>query len=65
MTAGRYPDVVQARSLRCYWAARELGITATDLARIIGLSQPAVSISVKRGEKIAQREMLSLELLLK
>ena len=32
---------------------RELGISATALARKLKLSQPAVSISVKRGEKIA------------
>jgi predicted transcriptional regulator len=33
---------------------RELGISATALARKLRLSQPAVSISVKRGEKIAR-----------
>jgi len=32
----------------------ELGLTATSLARRIGLKQPAISISVSRGEKIAK-----------
>jgi predicted transcriptional regulator len=32
---------------------RELGWSATEVARRIGITQPAVSISVKRGEQIA------------
>ncbi len=39
---------------------RELGISATALARKLELSQPAVSISVKRGEKIARRKKFEL-----
>ena len=46
--------IVKARSLMCYYAVRELGLTATSLARRIGLKQPAISISVSRGEKIAK-----------
>jgi len=49
----KYPVVVQARSLFCYWAVRELGFSATSLARKLNISQPAVSISVRRGAKIA------------
>ena len=60
-TSGKYPDVVKSRSVFCYWAVRELGENATVLARKLGLSQPAVSISVKRGEKIVRE--LKLELL--
>jgi putative transposase len=52
---GKYPKIVQARSLFCYWAVRKLGLTATSLARKLQLSQPAVSIAVKRGEKIARK----------
>jgi len=47
---------VQARSLFCYWAVRELGVSATALAEKLGLSHPAVSISVKRGEKVAKEK---------
>ena len=53
-TSGKQPSLVGARSLFCYWAVRKLGISATALARKLELSQPAVSISVKRGEKIAR-----------
>jgi len=53
-TSGKQPSLVGARSLFCYWAVRELGISATALARKLKLSQPAISISVKRGEKIAR-----------
>jgi hypothetical protein len=50
---GRVPAVVRARSLFCYWAARELGIPNRELAKRFGLTQPAVSLSVQRGQKIA------------
>jgi DNA-binding MarR family transcriptional regulator len=58
--SGKQPSLVGARSLFCYWAVRELGISATALARKLKLSQPAVSISVKRGEKIASRKKFEL-----
>jgi REP element-mobilizing transposase RayT len=57
---GKHPLTVKARSLLCYWAVRELGFTATEVSRRLGVSQPAVSISVKRGEKIAMAEKLKL-----
>ena len=50
---GKSPVPVRARSLFCFWAVSELGVTATSLARKLGISQPAVSISVKRGAKLA------------
>ena len=52
--AGKYRKRVQARSVFSYWAVRELGETATSLAKKIGISQPAVSMSVERGEKIVK-----------
>jgi REP-associated tyrosine transposase len=57
---GKYPQAVKARSLLCFWAVRELGISATDLARRIGISQPAVSQSVKRGQNIAEENGFEL-----
>jgi hypothetical protein len=35
---------VKARNLFCYWANRELGATMTELARLLNISQPSVSI---------------------
>jgi len=54
------PNSVKARSLFCYWAVRELGISATALARKLRLTQPAISISVQRGEKIARDQEFDL-----
>jgi putative transposase len=52
--AGKHPITVKARSLMCYWAVRKLGFSATELSKKLGVSQPSVSISVKRGEQIAK-----------
>lgn len=51
--SGKQPKIVQARSLLCYWATSELGISQVWLSRKLGLSQPAVSLSVSRGRRIA------------
>ncbi len=51
---------VEARSLFCYWAIRELGVAGMAVARKLGVSQPTVSISVKRGEKVAKAKGLKL-----
>jgi REP element-mobilizing transposase RayT len=51
---------VDARSLLCYWAVRELGITATDLAKRLRMTQPAVSYAVIRGELIAKEKSYTL-----
>jgi REP element-mobilizing transposase RayT len=58
---GKQPLTVKARSLLCYWAVRKLGISATDLSIKLGISQPAVSLSVKRGETIAHMEQIVLD----
>jgi len=53
---GRYPAIVEARSVLCYWAVRELGISTVELSRRLHISQPTASQSVKRGEKaVAER----------
>jgi hypothetical protein len=50
----RRPQVVAARSLLCFWANTELGISMTALAGRLSITQPAVSIAARRGEKIAR-----------
>ena len=52
--AGKEPKRVEARSLLCYWAVRDLGISMAELSRRLKLSLSGVSLSVKRGERIAQ-----------
>ncbi len=63
MAAGKQPLRVQARSLLCYWAVRELGYSATSVAARLGFGQPAVSRAVQRGERIAQEHDYSLNIL--
>ena len=57
---GRRKIQVSARSLLCYWAVRELGYTTTELAKRLGMTQPAVSYAVSRGEQIAKERNYSL-----
>ena len=64
LNSDKYREVVPARSVFCYWAVRELGVSATALAERLGMTQPAVSISVKRGEKIAEEMGLQLDKIL-
>jgi len=56
----RRPQVVEARDLLCYWASKELVMTKTDLAKRLNLTQPAISIAVRRGEKIARENQFQL-----
>ncbi len=54
VSAGKYPQRVRARSLLCYWGARELGMTTVALAEKVNLAQPTVSQAISRGQKIAE-----------
>jgi hypothetical protein len=54
MGKGKHPETVEARSLLCFWACRELGMKTTELAQLLGISQPSVSQSVRRGEELCK-----------
>ncbi len=54
------PERVRARSLVCYWAVRELGMSGTEVGRRLGLVQPAVSRALERGAGLANDERLTL-----
>jgi putative transposase len=56
----RRPQVVRARDLLCFWGSTELGISATELAKKLGLTQPAISIAIRRGDKIARENTFVL-----
>ena len=60
LLTGKQPLRVRARSLVCYWAVKELGMAGTEIAELLGLTQPAVSKAVQRGEKLASDYKLSL-----
>jgi hypothetical protein len=60
LRTGKYAKAVKARSVLCYWATRELGISTVQLAKQLKLTQSTVSQSVARGEKIVSKNKLSL-----
>ena len=51
---GRQKGKVRARSIFCYWAAREAGIPLRSLAKRLGISGPGVGYAVERGEAIVR-----------
>jgi hypothetical protein len=57
---GNQPLRVKARSLVCYWAVRQLGLSGTSVGKLLKLSQSAVSRSVARGEKLSNGMQLTL-----
>jgi hypothetical protein len=58
---GRHNKKVKARSLFCFWAATELGIPHTALAKKLEMSPAGVGFSVTRGESIAKEANYTLE----
>jgi len=59
--AGKPPKVVQARSLLCYWATSELGVTQVWLSKKLKLAQPAISLAAARGCAIAIQKNFGIE----
>ncbi len=59
-SSGRRKIQVEARDLMSYWAVRELGMSCTDVAKRLGMSQPGVGYAVCRGEKIAKERKYQL-----
>ena len=51
---GKHRRIVEARSLLCYWAVRELDVPMSLLGTKLGISIPAISESVARGRNIAE-----------
>ncbi|MBI4773304.1 MAG: hypothetical protein HY788_03830 [Deltaproteobacteria bacterium] len=57
---GKSPQTVKARALLCYWAHRKLGMTATEIAGRLKITQPAASRLSKQGEQIEKEVRFSL-----
>jgi putative transposase len=57
---GKMKTLVRARSLLCFWAVRELGVSMAAMARRLNISTVAVSKSVARGAEMAKRDGLNL-----
>lgn len=60
LRVGKYARTVPARSVLCYWANRELGIRTVELARRLKISQPTVSQSIARGQRMVTEKGLQL-----
>jgi hypothetical protein len=60
-TPGKEPLRVQARSLVCYWAVRELGLTTVAVSKMLGICPTAVSKAVSRGKLLSHRRKIGLE----
>jgi len=43
-----------------FWASRELGISGKEIADYLGVSSPAISYSIKQGEKYARQNDVNL-----
>ncbi|NOQ47296.1 MAG: transposase [Desulfobulbaceae bacterium] len=58
---GRQDRKVKARSLVCFWAARELGMSLSELARAFEMSVPGIGYAVERGKKLARSNKFKLK----
>jgi len=61
LSKGRNRKEVVARSLLCFWAARELGLSLTELARHLEMTVPGIGYAVRRGEKIVRENHYRFE----
>lgn len=57
---GRQKNKVKAKSLLCYWAVKEAGISLRTLAKRLGISSPGVGYAVERGEAIVRENQFEL-----
>ena len=53
MSRGKQPRKVKARSLFCFWAVNELGMSIRQVAKRLEMSPPGMGFSVERGQAIA------------
>ena len=53
LAGGKQKATVAARSLVCFWATSELAISQVELGQKLKISQPAVSMAVRRGAQLA------------
>ena len=60
LNPSRQRQWVMARSVLCYWAIRELGMSGSELSDVLGLNQSSVSRAVGRGEKHVNDRKLRL-----
>jgi putative transposase len=52
----RRKHLAEARSLFCFFAVSELGMSVTAIARYLGMTQPGVGYAAERGRRIAKEK---------
>jgi REP element-mobilizing transposase RayT len=57
-------EVVLARNLICYWGISELGLTATQVSKNLGISVSTASSAASRGRQVVSEKGFSFELLM-
>ena len=60
MGACKQRSIVKARTLVCYWAVKELGMSMTETAGKLGIAVPTVSVSVRKGQEMVSEQKLAL-----
>ncbi len=61
LARGKDKKTVTARSILCFWVTTELAISQVELAQKLKISQPAVSMAVRRGEQLISRNSYRLK----
>jgi putative transposase len=56
LSKGKQPPKVKARSVFCFWAVKEMGMSLRELAKQLEISPPAVGYCVERGETIVRKK---------
>ena len=59
-SGSRKKRISEAKSLFCYSCVREIGESMTEMAKLLGLTQPAVGYAVERGELLTKKEKYDL-----
>jgi hypothetical protein len=59
-SGSRKKQISEARSVFCYWCVRELGESMTNVAKRLGLTQPAIGYAVDRGLHISKKRQIKL-----
>ena len=57
---GSQTTKVKARSMLCYWAVREAGMSIRLLAKRLGMSAPGVVYAIERGAAIIRENQYGL-----
>jgi len=61
VVAGKQSDRFRASSVLATWSIRDLGLTATEVGKYLGLSKSAVSRAANRSQKLIVNQSLSLK----